>query len=126
MRAVSRQLSAVSGPYRSNAYVRPAPARRRRYGRGVLASVIGIGLCVGYQAMASPRFTHCPGPGREAEMSARALTAVAEQWRANHGGECPTVARLKSEHELSASTDVSTFEIRCDGDATRVSRGRQP
>jgi hypothetical protein len=51
------------------------------------------------------------------------LHVVAEGWRLDHHGECPTVQRLVDEKELSAKVDVSGYEIACLGNETFIARG---
>jgi len=60
---------------------------------------------------------------RVATGSLKALHAVAEAWRANHGDECPSVQRLIDDKELSASSDTndpwgSPYKILCNDDNT--------
>jgi hypothetical protein len=82
------------------------------------------GLAALASAFAEPKF--CCGLGRDTTKNTmKALHAVAEAWRVNHGNECPTPQRLKEDKELAASTDVrdawaEPYEIRCDGEATTV------
>lgn len=55
----------------------------------------------------------------------KALHAVVEAWRANHGNECPTPQRLKDEKELDEASDCndawgSPYKVIRDDDSTTV------
>ena len=113
-------------PYRTNH--RP-PERRASSGGKVLFFVVA---CVAFTsvcgaaafAYTTPKFI-CSFPGSDAKNTLKALHAVAEAWRANHAGRCPTPEQLKDEKELAASIDIhdawaEPYEIRCDDESTTV------
>jgi hypothetical protein len=85
--------------------------------------VTALGLTVASMAgrsLRGQRFVEGPGPGTRA--SVNALCAVADMWRSNHSGACPTPLRLKQDKELSEASDIDDpwgepFQIRCDGGA---------
>lgn len=66
-----------------------------------------------------------PRPFDESRYTIKAIHAVAEAWRVNHGNECPTVQRLKEEKELASSTSIVDargipYVIRCTDEVTTV------
>jgi len=113
-------------PYRTNH--RPPERRAPSHGKVLLFFVAGFFFAsTGASAAlvySTPKF--CPDCGRDPTKNAmKAVHAVAEAWRANHRGECPTLQRLKDEHELAASTDIhdtwgEAYAIRCDDESTTV------
>jgi len=102
---------------------------RRALSRGVTLVEILIVLAIvgliagGIAVYAVPKFQQAQKDNTK--NSLKALHAVVEAWRANHGNECPTIQRLKDEKELAASSDIndawgSTYKIQCDDDSTTV------
>jgi general secretion pathway protein G len=102
---------------------------RRALSRGVTLVEILIVLAIvgliagGIAVYAVPKFQQAQKDS--AKNSLKALHAVAEAWRANHGNECPSVQRLKEEKELAASSDINDpwgdpYKVQCDDDATTV------
>lgn len=56
-----------------------------------------------------------------------AIQPVAEKWVSDHGGECPTVERLREERELSPSSKIddpwgNVYRIQCDSRGSGVVR----
>ncbi len=104
-------------------------ALRRAHARGVTLVEILIVLAIvgliagGIAVYAVPKFQQAQKDNTR--NSLKALHAVTEAWRANHGNDCPTVQRLKEEKELAASSDINDawgdpYKIQCDDDATTV------
>jgi general secretion pathway protein G len=102
---------------------------RRARSRGVTLVEILIVLAIvgliagGIAVYAVPKFQQAQKDNTR--NSAKALHAVAEAWRANHGNDCPTPQRLKDEKELAASSDINDawgtpYKIQCDDDATTI------
>jgi general secretion pathway protein G len=102
---------------------------RRALARGVTLVEILIVLAIvgliagGIAVYAVPKFQQAQKDNTR--NSLKALHAVAEAWRANHGNECPTVQRLKDEKELAASSDIndawgSPYKIMCPDDENTV------
>ncbi|CAN5265317.1 N/A [soil metagenome] len=105
-------------------------ARRAKRGeRGVTLVEILIVLAIiglvagGIAVYAVPKFQQAQKDNTR--NSEKALHAVAEAWRANHGNECPTPQRLKDEKELSASSAIEDawgmpYKIQCDDESTMI------
>jgi len=100
---------------------------RRAASRGVTLVEILIVLAIvgliagGIAVYAVPKFKEAQI--KTATTSLKNLQQIAEQWRANHGNDCPTVVRLKEDKELSAASDTNDpwgdpYKIQCDDDAT--------
>ncbi len=103
--------------------------RRLRALRGVTLVEILIVLAIvgliagGIAVYAVPKFQKAQVDNTR--NSEKALHAVAESWRANHGNDCPTPQRLKDEKELAASSEINDawgtpYKINCDDDSTTV------
>lgn len=79
----------------------------------------------GVLAAALPTSMRCVAPRVDlTRKQAKALHAVAESWRMNHG-HCPTFEELRREKELAASAETNDawgtpYVIVCAGDATFV------
>lgn len=106
-----------------------AARRGKRRQRGVTLVEILIVLAIvgliagGIAVYAVPKFQKAQVDNTR--NSAKALHAVAEAWRANHGNDCPTPQRLKDEKELAASSEINDawgmpYKIQCDDDSTTV------
>lgn len=106
------------------------PARRARAAsRGVtlveiliVLAIIGL-IAGGIAVYAVPKFQQAQKDS--VRNSEKALHAVAEAWRANHGMDCPTAQRLKDEKELAASSDINDswgmpYKIQCDDEGTTI------
>jgi general secretion pathway protein G len=55
----------------------------------------------------------------------RATRPLAESWRADHPGECPTMEKLKADKAIDPAANIKdpwgkTFVIHCEGDEVRV------
>jgi general secretion pathway protein G len=88
----------------------------------IVLAIVGL-IAGGIAVYAVPKFQQAQKDNTR--NSAKALHAVAEAWRANHGNDCPTVQRLKDEKELAASSDINDawgtpYKIQCDDDATTI------
>ena len=88
----------------------------------IVLAIVGL-IAGGIAVYAVPKFQKAQKDS--ALNSLKALHAVAEAWRANHGNDCPTPQRLKEEKELSASSDINDpwgdpYKIQCDDDSTTV------
>ena len=88
----------------------------------IVLAIVGL-IAGGIAVYAVPKFQQAQKDNTK--NSLKALHAVAEAWRANHGNECPTPQRLKEEKELAASSDINDawgdpYKIQCDDDATTV------
>ena len=102
---------------------------RRARSRGVtlveiliVLAIIGL-IAGGIAVYAVPKFQQAQKDS--ARNSEKALHAVAEAWRANHGMDCPTTQRLKDEKELAASSDINDawgtpYKIQCDDESTTI------
>jgi len=81
-----------------------------------------VGLIAGSIAVfAIPKFAQAQKD--TTTQSAKALYQIAELWRSTHGGECPTVDRLKADKEISATSKTSDawdqpFKIDCPDEST--------
>lgn len=100
---------------------------RRKLERGVTLVEILIVLAIvgliagGIAVYAVPKFQE--SQKKTALLSLKSLHQIADNWRAMHGNECPTVERLRQEKELSATSDPNDpwgepYKIQCDDDST--------
>lgn len=103
---------------------------RRALARGVTLIEILIVLAIvgliagGVAVVAVPQFAKAQI--KQAETDARTIHPVAEKYRVDHPGECPTVEALRAAKELSSaskSTDPwdGQYKITCADDETIVS-----
>ncbi|HEY1959652.1 MAG TPA: type II secretion system protein [Polyangiaceae bacterium] len=88
----------------------------------IVLAIVGL-IAGGIAVYAVPKFQQAQKDS--AKNSLKALHAVAEAWRANHGTDCPTPQLLKEQKELSASSDTNDpwgdpYKIQCDDDNTTV------
>jgi general secretion pathway protein G len=88
----------------------------------IVLAIVGL-IAGGIAVYAVPKFQQAQKDNTK--NSLKALHAVVEAWRANHGNECPTIQRLKDEKELAASSDINDawgdpYKIQCDDDNTTV------
>jgi len=102
---------------------------RRARSRGVtlveiliVLAIIGL-IAGGIAVYAVPKFQQAQK--ENTRNSEKALHAVAEAWRANHGNDCPTPQRLKDEKELAASSDINDawgvpYKIQCEDESTTI------
>jgi general secretion pathway protein G len=86
----------------------------------IVLAIVGL-IAGGIAVYAVPKFQKAQKDS--ARNSLKALHAVAEAWRANHGNDCPTPQRLKDEKELSAASDTNDpwgdpYQIKCDDEST--------
>lgn len=94
----------------------------------VCAVFLGLGVfCFAGTYAIRASFREEPRPAARNDL--RALYPVAEKYRVDHPGACPTVPQLVAEKELAQSAQStrtkdmwgSTFEIACEEDETYVS-----
>lgn len=103
---------------------------RRALARGVTLIEILIVLAIvgmiagGVAVYAVPQFAKAQV--KQAETDARAIQPVADRYRVEHPGECPTVASLRAAKELSSASKTTDpwdgeYKITCADDETIVS-----
>jgi general secretion pathway protein G len=116
-------------------YFRRAQVRRARraLARGVTLIEILIVLAIvgliagGVAVVAVPKYQE--SQKNQAKIDARVIHPVAEKYRADHPGQCPTVEQLRNEKELSAASKITDpwdtpYKIVCeDEDVSILSAG---
>jgi general secretion pathway protein G len=102
---------------------------RRALSRGVtlieiliVLAIIGL-IAGGVAAVAIPRFAEAQK--KQARNDVIAIHPIAEKYRVDHPGSCPTVEQLRAEKELAASSKITDpwetpYAIRCTDDDTYV------
>ena len=94
--------------------------RLRWLARGIGAAVLLL-FAFTFSVVNASLGYRCEANIAQAEHDTSALKAVATEWREDHGGrECPTVAGLFRDKEISASSRLTDpwgfrYELRCDG-----------
>src|SRR6188474_3097746 len=95
---------------------------RRAASRGVTLIEILIVLAIvgliagGVAVVAVPKYQE--SQKNQAKIDARTIHPVAEKYKVDHPGVCPTVEQLRAEKELSAASKItdpwdSPYQIRC-------------
>lgn len=88
----------------------------------IVLAIIGL-IAGGVAVVAIPRLAE--SRIQQAKIDARTIHPVAEKYRIDHPGQCPTVEQLRAERELSAASKLTDpwdtpYAIRCDDDETYV------
>lgn len=103
---------------------------RRRRNRGVTLIEILIVLAIiglisgGVALVAVPKFQEAQVT--TAKNDTKQIYTIAENWRATHGTDCPTVERLKADREISATSNTvdpwgMSYKINCeDADTIQI------
>ena len=95
---------------------------RRAASRGVTLIEILIVLAIvgliagGVAVVAIPKYAE--SQKNQAKIDARTIHPVAEKYKVDHPGQCPTVEQLRADKELSAASKItdpwdSPYQIRC-------------
>lgn len=101
-------------------------ARKRRRRQLVLALlVVPLLVPVAFVTFATRTACGCTAPRGQARIDVRTLAPVAEKWRIDHDGRCPTVRTLLQDGEIRSSSKITDpwgmpYEILCDADSPRV------
>ncbi|MBX3233766.1 MAG: type II secretion system protein GspG [Labilithrix sp.] len=101
----------------------PLQVRQREVRRGV-GTKVGIAILIGFvgwmfaMGTVGARAESQAMKPRQAKYDCLALHPVAEKWVVDHAGECPTVARLRAEREISPGSKITDpwgheYEIEC-------------
>lgn len=108
---------------------RSARSLRRALSRGVtlieiliVLAIIGL-IAGGVAVVAIPKFAQAQKD--TAKNDCRTIHPVAEKYRVDHPGQCPTVEQLRAERELGATSKITDpwdtpYAIRCEEDETFV------
>jgi general secretion pathway protein G len=86
----------------------------------IVLAIVGL-IAGGIAVFAIPKFAQAQKD--TTANSAKALYQIAELWRSTHGGECPTVERLRADKEISATSKTTDawdlpFKIECPDETT--------
>jgi general secretion pathway protein G len=81
----------------------------------IVLAIVGL-IAGGVAVVAIPKFTE--SQKNQAKIDARTIHPIAEKYRADHPGQCPTVEQLRAEKEISATSKItdpwdSPYQIRC-------------
>jgi general secretion pathway protein G len=108
---------------------RMASALLRQAARGVTLIEILIVLAIvgliagGVAVVAIPKYAE--SQKNQAKIDARTIHPVAEKYKVDHPGQCPTVEQLRADKELSAASKITDpwdtpYAIRCADDEIYV------
>lgn len=88
----------------------------------IVLAIIGL-IAGGVAVVAIPKFAQAQKD--TAKNDCRTIHPVAEKYRVDHPGQCPTVEQLRAEKELGATSKVTDpwdtpYGIRCQEDETYI------
>ncbi len=92
----------------------------------IVLAIVGL-IAGGVAVVAIPKYAE--SQKNQAKIDARTIHPVAEKYKVDHPGQCPTVEQLRAEKELSAASKITDpwdtpYQIRCqDEDIFIVSFG---
>lgn len=92
----------------------------------IVLAIVGL-IAGGVAVVAIPKYAE--SQKNQAKIDARTIHPVAEKYKVDHPGQCPTVEQLRAEKELSAASKITDpwdtpYAIRCqDEDISVVSFG---
>jgi len=102
---------------------------RRAFSRGVtlieiliVLAIIGL-IAGGVAAVAIPKYGDAQK--KQAKIDSQTIHPVAEKYKLDHPGQCPTVEQLRAEKELGATSKITDpwdtpYQIRCSDDDVYV------
>jgi len=81
----------------------------------IVLAIVGL-IAGGVAVVAIPKYAE--SQKNQAKIDARTIHPVAEKYKVDHPGQCPTVEQLRAEKELSAASKItdpwdSPYAIRC-------------
>lgn len=88
----------------------------------IVLAIVGL-IAGGVAVVAIPKFAQAQKD--TAKNDVRTIHPIAEKYRLDHPGQCPTVEQLRAERELSAASKITDpwdtpYAIRCADDETFV------
>jgi general secretion pathway protein G len=88
----------------------------------IVLAIVGL-IAGGVAVVAIPKYAEAQK--KQAKNDVIAIHPIAEKYRVDHAGTCPTVEQLRAEKELSASSKITDpwetpYQIRCADDDTYV------
>ncbi len=88
----------------------------------IVLAIVGL-IAGGVAVVAIPKYAEAQK--KQAKNDIIAIHPIAEKYRVDHPGQCPTVEQLRAEKELSASSKITDpwetpYQIRCADDDTYV------
>ncbi len=88
----------------------------------IVLAIVGL-IAGGVAVVAVPKYAE--SQKNQAKIDARTIHPVAEKYKIDHPGQCPTVEQLRSEKELSAASKITDpwdtpYQIRCGDDEVYV------
>lgn len=92
----------------------------------IVLAIVGL-IAGGVAVVAIPKYAE--SQKNQAKIDARTIHPIAEKFKVDHPGGCPTVEQLRAEKELSAASKITDpwdtpYQIRCqDEDITVLSFG---
>jgi general secretion pathway protein G len=84
----------------------------------IVLAIVGL-IAGGVAVVAIPKYAE--SQKNQAKIDARTIHPVAEKYKVDHPGVCPTVEQLRAEKELSAASKITDpwdtpYQIRCQDD----------
>jgi general secretion pathway protein G len=81
----------------------------------IVLAIVGL-IAGGVAVVAIPKYAE--SQKNQAKIDARTIHPVAEKYKVDHPGQCPTVEQLRAEKELSAASKITDpwdtpYAIRC-------------
>ncbi len=88
----------------------------------IVLAIVGL-IAGGVAVVAIPKYAE--SQKNQAKIDARTIHPIAEKYRVDHPGQCPTVEQLRAEKEISAASKITDpwdtpYAIRCEDDETYV------